>query len=226
MRIWVTRTDGEATAARLRDLGHAPLLAPVLEARDLPGEIGLDGVDALAFTSRNGVQAFARRCGRRDLPVFVVGEGTAQASREAGFTEVRSADGDVTALARLIARERPGAVLHPCAREPARDLSQLLASSGVPASSRSIYETAALPAPEAVTAALEAEPAEIDAVLVHSPRGARRVAELLASHPLAGELVAFCISPAAAAPLEPLNLREVHVAEFPNEASLLKLLEP
>jgi uroporphyrinogen-III synthase len=226
MRIWVTRTDGEATANRLRALGHAPLTAPVLQSRALPGEIDLKGVTALAFTSRNGVRAFAERSTRRDLKVFTVGEGTAGAAREAGFTSIRSADGDVGALVRLISRERPGLVLYPAAADPARDLARLLVLKGVQACSHAVSETIALPLADAVGAALQADPTELDAVLVHSPRGAEQVAALIGASPVAADLEAFCISRAAAAPLKKLNLKAIHVAEFPNEASLLKLLEP
>lgn len=220
----MTRTDGEATANSLRALGHAPLVAPVLQSRALPCEIDLKGVTALAFTSRNGVRAFAERCTRRDLAVFAVGEGTAGAAREAGFKAIRSADGNVEALVRLIARERPGIVLHPSAAEPAQDLARLLVLKGVQACACAIYETIALPLADAVAAALQAEPPELDAVLVHSPRGAEQVAALIGAG--GGDLEAFCISKAAAAPLKPLHLKAIHVAEFPNEASLLKLLEP
>lgn len=226
MRIWVTRTDGEATANRLRALGHAPLVAPVLQSRALPCEIDLKGVTALAFTSRNGVRAFAERCARRDLAVFAVGEGTAGAAREAGFKQVRSAEGNVEALARLIARERPGLVLHPSAAEPAQDLARQLVLKGVQACSCAVYETVALPMADAVSAALLADPAELDAVLIHSPRGAEQVAALVAGRPGTPDLEAFCISKAAAAPLKKLHLKAIHLAEFPNEASLLKLLEP
>lgn len=226
MRIWVTRTDGEATAARLRALGHAPLTAPVLRSRALDGDIDLKGVTALAFTSMNGVRAFAERCTRRDLNVFAVGEGTAGAAREAGFKATRSADGNVEALVRLIVRERPGLVLHPSAADPAQDLARLLVLKGVQACASAVYETITLPLADAVSAALQASPPELDAVLIHSPRGAEQVAALIAASRGAGDLEAFCISKAAAAPLKPLHLKAVHIAEFPNEASLLKLLEP
>jgi uroporphyrinogen-III synthase len=226
MRIWVTRSEGEPTAARLRALGHAPLTAPVLAARALPGEIDLAGVTALAFTSSNGVRAFAGLSARRDLAVYAVGPGTARAAREAGFRQVRSADGDVEALARLIARERPGLVLHPSARAPARDLARMLVLKGVQACGHAVYETAVLPLAGAVSAALQASPPELDAVLVHSPRGAAQVAALLGGRAGLDQLQAFCISKAAAAPLKRLGLKAIHVAEFPNEASLLKLLEP
>ena len=138
---------------------------------------------------------------------------------------IRSADGNVEALAKLIVRERPGLVLHPAAAEPAQDLARQLVLKGVQACSCAVYETVALPMADAVSAALQADPAEIDAVLVHSPRGAEQVAALVGGRAGASGIEAFCISKAAAAPLKKLHLKAIHVAEFPNEASLLKRLE-
>ena len=90
MRIWITRAEPGAsrTAEKLRALGHEPVVAPLLQARPLPGEIGLTGVGALAFTSANGVNAFAERSPERSLPVFAVGDATAAAAHKAGFAEV------------------------------------------------------------------------------------------------------------------------------------------
>lgn len=230
MRIWVTRTqpEAEATAGRLRALGHAPLTAPVLEVRELPGEIDLRRVGALAFTSRNGVAAFAARHADRSLPVFAVGASTEAAARGSGFADVVSGDGDVLALAELIAaRHDParGHILHPSAAEPAQDLAGALRRRGVKARRQPLYETVPLPLAKAVAAALSAEPVEIDAVLAHSPRAARRLAELLEGRADTRGLIALCISPAAAEPLAGLDLQEIRVAQFPNEASLLKLAD-
>lgn len=230
MRVWVTRTqpEAEATAGRLRALGHAPLVAPVLEVGDIPGDIDLRGVGALAFTSRNGVAAFAARCAERGLPVFAVGAATEAAARGHGFAEVRSAEGDVIALAELIAAHHDagrGQVLHPSAAEPAQDLTVELRRRGLKAKRKAVYETTPLPLATAVCAALAAAPVELDAVIVHSPRAARRLVELLDGLEGARQLTALCISRAAALPLAALNLREIRVAQFPNEASLLKLLD-
>src|SRR4051794_1084776 len=105
---------------------------PVLMVRGLPINIDLSGFAALAVTSRNGLAAFARTCSRRDLPVFATGAGTAADAESAGFREVFSADGDVAALAALIAEVRPaGKVLHAAAVELAGDLEGDLARSGV-----------------------------------------------------------------------------------------------
>ena len=230
MRIWVTRTspDAEATAERLRALGHAPLVAPVLGVRPAGGpRPSLEGVGALAFTSRNGVAAFAAICPERDLPVFVVGEATARAARAAGFARVRSADGDVKALADLIVQDRDsfsGLVLHPGAHVPAEDLPGALKIHGVAARAHPVYRTDPAELPLAVTAALAARPLELDGVLVHSARAAECLAALPDLQRAAQLIDAFCISAAAAAPLRPLNLRSVAVAPHPDETALLKLV--
>jgi uroporphyrinogen-III synthase len=230
MRIWVTRTapQAEETAGRLRSLGHSPLVAPVLEVRHVEHPCPeLKGVGALAFTSSNGVAAFSAISETRDLPVFAVGEATAHTAREAGFAQVHSARGDVDALAKLIAHMRRafrGAVLHPGPMEPAGDLVQALAPHGIAARRHAVYATHAVDPPLAVTAALAAEPVELDAVLVHSRRAARRLAELDAVVRAAASLDVFCISSAAAEPLRGLGFRRVVVAPEPDEAALLGLI--
>ena len=222
-RIWVTRTQPEAgtTAERLRAMGHEPVAAPVLVSRRIPraaidpAGIDLADIEALAFTSAAGVRAFADLSPARDLAVFAVGAATAEAARAAGFGAVRTAGGDVQALATAIADARPGRVLNPTARKPAADLVALLAARGAEARSVVVYET--VPAPEA-------PPEAIDAVLVHSARAARIIAGLIGPD-RAPLLTVFAISEAAAAPLRGLPFARVVAAPFPDEASLLDLLQ-
>jgi len=196
-------------------MGWRPLVAPVLIVHAIAADIDLAGVAALAFTSAAGVRAFADAAPRRDLPVFAVGGATAEAARAAGFAHVLASKGDVEALAEVIAAARPSLVLAPTALEPAADLPALLAARGVKARSVVLYETVpARPTPSA----------DIDAVLVHSPRAARIIAELIAPD-MAARLSAFAISEAAASPLRALPFARIVIAPFPDEASLLHLLE-
>ena len=231
MRIWVTRAapEAQATARRLRTRGHAPLVAPVLEVRPLNGpEPDLDDVGAIAFTSRNGVRAFCALSSERSLPVFAVGRATAKAARDLGFGKVHSAEGDTFALATLIAERRTafsGHVLHASPETPAGDLIAALAAHGVPARAHVVYRTAPLGLAAAALSALQADPIELDALTVHSPQAARRLAQFVELEQAAVQLTAYCISPAAAEPLKRLNFHALRAAPFPNEASLLKLIE-
>jgi uroporphyrinogen-III synthase len=220
MRIWITRTlpEADATARRVSARGHTSIVAPVLEARSIAGvRLDLAGVDAIAFTSGHAIAAFAKLTPARDLPVFTVGDATAALARTAGFTDVHSADGNAATLAELIAREQRSGVLvlHPTAREPAADLTALLAQRGVQAMPLTVYET--------LRTLLAAPPADADSVLVHSARAAARVSALIEQ---AGrlDLEAYAISPAAARPLAALGLARLQAAPFPNESALLDLL--
>ena len=222
MRIWITRAqpEAEATAERLRALGHEPVAAPLVEVQPADEALDLDGVGALAFTSRNGLRAFAVLWPDRSIPVFAVGDATARAAAEAGFKDVSSAAGDVVALAALIASRRQGlegVVLHLAPEEPAGDLVQSLRALQIPARSQSVYRT--------VPTDLAVAPTGIDAVLIHSPKAARRLAEIPALHAAAPSQAAICISAAAAQPLEDLGFSEVLIASAPNETALLQRLD-
>ena len=169
---------------------------------------------ALAFTSANGVIAFAQAAGAPALPVFTVGDATAEAARAAGFADVRSAGGAIEDLSRLLVREAPtnGAVLSPGAREPAGDLAALVGEA---------VRVRRLPVYDVVETSAAA-PAGFDAVLIHSPRAARALAER--RPPSLADRVAAAISPAAATPLSDLGFREVRVAAAPTETALLRTL--
>jgi uroporphyrinogen-III synthase len=225
-RIWVTRAQpgADVTAERVRALGHDAIVAPLLAVRVLPDvEIDLRGVVALAFTSANGVRAFAEASGDRGLKVFAVGAATAQAARGAGFKSVLSADGDVEALAEGIGARRGelrGVVLHPGAAEPAGDLAGALEKQGVAARRLILYETAPVDLDPAEAEALSRS----DAVLLHSPRAAQVLAKLLKVTP-APQLRALGLSKAVVAPLSRTRMAGKAFPPFPLEAALLNLID-
>lgn len=225
-RIWITRAQpgADVTAERVRSLGHDAMIAPLLTVRPMPDvTIDLHGVAALAFTSANGVRAFADSCGERGLKVFAVGAATAQAARAAGFKSVLSADGDVEALAEGIAARRGelrGAVLHPGAAEPAGDLSGSLQRHGVEARHLVLYETAPV---EPGTLDLDVMD-RADVVLLHSPRASQVLAKLLKAHP-APQLRALGLSKAVVKPLARTPLAAKAFPPFPLEAALLNLID-
>lgn len=224
MKVWVTRSapGAEATAARLRALGHEPIVAPVLVVSPLDVRLDLSGVDALAFTSANAVRAYAALTPRRDLPVWTVGVSTAQAALRAGFEQVTSSDGDVADLGARLAVDLPrGAVVkHPCALELAGDLASPLAAAGITLRPAPIYQTVVA----AVDAAIRAALTSADVVLLHSPKGARALNQLLAAHPTTVRR-ALCLSAAVEAALDVGKIPTVAFAALPNETALLKLLD-
>ncbi|HWU48680.1 MAG TPA: uroporphyrinogen-III synthase [Asticcacaulis sp.] len=229
-RVWITRTEPGAskTARAVAALGYEPVVAPVLEVRRLKPVFDPHGFDALIFTSRNALDAFCDLCPRRDLPVWCVGEATADAARQRGFQRIISADNDACALAERIVRDAdPGARLfHPTAREPAFAMADALRAKGVTVSEAAIYETVpltpALPQPQTLTHAL-----------IHSPRAAAPAIETLMTG-AAPALIFIAISPAAAEALQcalaaaPQTRKlalAIRISAFPDEASMLQRLD-
>lgn len=225
-KIWITRAQpaADVTADRVRALGHEALVTPLLAVTPLKDvEADLTGVAALAFTSANGVRAFADLSAERNLRVFAVGSATAQAARQAGFRLVLSADGDVDALAEGIAQRRGelrGVVLHPGALEPAGDLAGALQKQGVEARRLILYETA----PVKLSDSMAAQLVQADAALVHSPRAAKVLAGVLKAHP-APKLRVLGLSKAVVQPLSRTPLAARAYPPMPLEAALLNLID-
>jgi uroporphyrinogen-III synthase len=233
VKIWVTRAEPEAqrTAEALALAGHEALVEPLLQIQPVPGAQealvdALAGAGALAFTSIVGVRVFAalRPAGERDLPVFAVGASTARAARLAGFFKVASADGDVADLAALIhAHDPPQPVLHPRALEPSGNLVGDLIARGVAALAEPIYETGSREPAADFLALLDRNPP--DAVMIHSAKAGRMLADLLHARPaLARGLVLSAISHAAAEPLADMAFARRAIALAPNEAAMLAAL--
>lgn len=236
--VLITRPaeDAEPLAARLAALGHETLAEPLLRIVQRPGpEPALDGVQALLFTSANGVRAYAGRTGRRDHPAYAVGGSTAAAARDAGFVRVESAEGDVYALAELVRRRcAPGAgtLLHIAAGTVARDLGGLLAGHGFLLRREALYD--AVPAAVLSDRTMDAlRTGAIGVVLFFSPRTALAFVKLLDAAGCAHHcrtVTALCLSQAVADAARTQDgggevpWREVRVAARPELDSLLELL--
>ncbi|MDP3660669.1 uroporphyrinogen-III synthase [Phenylobacterium sp.] len=225
LRIWITRAQpgAAATAERVATLGHDPVVEPLINLRPIPdARIDLDGVAALAFTSANGVRAFADLSSERSLRVFAVGAATAQAAKVAGFRSVFSSDGDVAALAEGLAarkRELDGVVLHPGATELAGDLVGILAGQGVEARTVALYDSVPVSPPDGRIAELVG----LDVALLHSPSAARVLARFLKDHP-APKMRAVALSKAVLKPLARVRMAAKQSPPFPLEAALLNLI--
>jgi uroporphyrinogen-III synthase len=237
MRVWVTRALPEAqrTAERLIEAGHEPMLSPLLRVHVLPAAAALakalDGSAALAFTSANGVRAFIalRPEADRALPVFAVGAATAAAARAAGFGAVTAGQGDVAALAALIAAQDPpltGPLMHLSALTPAGDLVGDLNAQRLNARAVAVYDTVPCALSAEAEQALDQHPPGLDAVLIYSPKAAAHLVRLLEERPATEALTAICISKAATAPIRGLPFAALLTAKVPTETAMFACLKP
>ena len=243
MRLLVTRPEADAgkLMAELAKSGHEVVLAPLMdiefrEAAELPSSGSGQDWQAILITSANGVRALAARAeasAMKAVPVFTVGRASAEAAQAAGFKIVRSADGDVGALVRLVCAEltpEAGPLLHVAGSVTAGDLQAMLGVKGFEVHRAVLYEASpAKVLPDTAHAALAAR--DIDGVLLYSPRTARLFMSLVKAAGLDGALAgidAFCLSDAVAnelgGGLENDAFRGVHVAVRPEQAALIELV--
>lgn len=168
MRVLVTRPEPAAhrTAERLRNLGHAPVVAPLLVPRAVAWTCPDILPDAIVFTSAMapalGGANLARLTG---LPIFAVGDATADAARAAGFGTIRAARGDATAVFAAAARAGHRRLL----QLAGADRSPAVIAAGVEVDVVTVYEAALAPA---------LPPFEADIVLLYSTRTAAHFAVL------------------------------------------------
>jgi len=201
-KLIITRPmeDAAPLAAALASMGVETMSAPLMSIEIKPGpQPDLSGVQALLFTSANGVRAFAARSSARDIPVYAVGNATARISKDLNFSHVISANGDVDDLAALVCNAcspADGELFHACASVVAGDLSGALAARGFRVARHVLYEAKAAAAlPGDMIRAIRDRNAH--GVIVYSPRTAHILDALLEDADLseaASEMKLFALS--------------------------------
>lgn len=237
MRLIVTRPaeDAERQAAQVRALGHEALIRPLMEVYfEHLTPLQLDGVQALIATSRNALRGLSRNGAfeeAKGLPLYCVGDSTADYARELGFAEVFSGEGTARDLVPLLVHRldpQAGSLLYLTGHVLAFDLETPLKSVGFLIPRVILYETRESGA--ASTRHFAETLAEgIDGVILMSPRTSTIFAGLIKKINLereAGAIMCYCYSDAIAEPLRDINGLTVEVSSRPTEADLMELIGP
>ncbi|MCW5699543.1 MAG: uroporphyrinogen-III synthase [Rhodospirillales bacterium] len=229
MRLMITRPeeDAHSLAIALANLGVESIMEPLLAIEFIDGpSLPLDDVQALLFTSANGVRAFVRWKRDRAIRCFAVGAATAGAALGAGFAAVEVADGDVNALVELVrSRLSPsgGTLLHIAGSAVAGDLGGMLAAAGF--SYRRVVLYRAIRAKVFSIAGQQAlRSGMVDGVVLYSPRTARTFVGLVREADLEGacrKMTAYCLSQAVADEVPPLAWERVVVGDRPDQQAML-----
>lgn len=240
MRVLLTRPrqDAEETARLLARQNIETVIAPLIEISEIAGtapdlEKALEGVQAVLVTSANGVRAltsaYARVGAQRNIPVFAVGNASAEAAVRCGFSDVTSADGNVAALAALVQDSldpAAGALLHVTGSAVAGDLAGDLERHGFEVHRAQLYRSQAVDAlPEEARRALNE--GVVDAVLFYSPRTAAHFARLVDAAGLelkCRQIIAGCLSRAVADAAAALPFADIRIAETPDQNALITVL--
>ena len=235
MNLLVTRPilDAERTASRLRAMGHIVVVRPLLRVEFLPLIIEVDPA-AIVVTSRNAVRAIGtwkEVAAWWDRPLFAVGAATASAAVAAGFKDVRAAEGDGAALARLVSGSPDpagGSVLYPAAEDRSLVMEEMLRAEGFDIEIAVAYRmTAAEGLGSDVVEALRS--GALAGILLYSKRSAATFLSLVDKSGLTGalqQLRIFALSPTIASIFAGRAVGRIDVAAAPREDALLSLIPP
>ena len=226
MRVLLTRPQAasEDFAARL-PAGIKTLISPVLQIQHRSEKPDLTGIDALAFTSRNGVEAFAATRPPTNIRAFCVGDATAELARGAGLDAI-SAQGDVEALLALITKQKPSNLLHIRGAHSRGDLTARLTQAGLNARDHVLYDQLQMPLNAEARALLFGPDTVI--MPLFSPRSAALVAQQLSGSsrgPMTGRHIALCLSQNVASACGEGIFGSIEICAAPNAASMVAHLE-
>jgi uroporphyrinogen-III synthase len=230
-RVILTRAseDAAATAKRLAALGYTPLFAAALSIK-WTGAPPPDGAfDALIATSAAAftVLSSERYAHLAAVPLYVVGERTAEAATRIGFGKPRAIASGAAILAAQICDKlsQNSRVLYLAGRDRMGSIEETLTAAGHRVALCEIYEAPARDAwsPEEASAF-----AEGDVALYYSRRSAE-IAVALAQRANLDEklrtILHLCISESAAEPLHGAQAQNIVVAAQATEAGLFEALK-
>ena len=234
MRVLVTRPmpDGERTAATLRGRGYDVLVAPLMQVKPIAADLSGDW-SAVIISSANAIRALDARqiASLAKLSLFAVGQRSADAARDAGFRDVRSANGDAGDLIRLVAGsdvDQAATYLYLAGEDRAADMEGELAKRGIKTRTLIVYKNITLDYPPELAEALRNR--KIDVALHFSRRSAENYmngAKAAGLEQMAWAPQHFCLSAQVAEPLRAAGVvGQITVAQEPNEAALLALFPP
>ena len=232
-RVLITRpqAEAEALAAELTSRGHEAVIAPMLVIRSAGIQLrDAARYQAAAVTSGNGVDGLASATARRALPVFAVGEATAERALALGFDPVTSAQGTGGALVDLIRttlHPANGPILWASGDEVRVDLTTELGNRGFAVERVIVYRTE--PVDRLSDAGLHAlMDRSLGGVLFFSPRTAERFVRLVLEAGLDGQvttMAAHCLSPPIADTVGALPWATIRTAARPTREDLLATLD-
>jgi uroporphyrinogen-III synthase len=239
MAILVTRPqpDNAATVAVLRAKGFAVLPAPMLRFEPVAFQDDSDArYGAVIVTSANALRAAEGQSAMnrlKQLPVFTVGERTAETAREIGFSNVISADGDATALRDLMVAsvrakklKKTDTLLYLTGADLARDLAGELGERGFNVVTQTTYRMVPIVSlPRDVCDAFASS--GVEAVLHYSRRSARAFLDAARAGGVEISALAIpqcCLSEAIASIVRDAGATQVMVARAPDEKALFEAL--
>ncbi len=217
--------DSERCAKDLKALGWDSFVEPMLSIETLRTEWpDADDFSGLVVTSAHALYNAPRRWLPMRVPVFAVGEHTAECARQCGFEDVRTAEGTASALqdmVRLCGLPPGSKLLHVC--------GTVSATPDVPGISIARLPVYAAHAATAFSAQMHdlLDKRAFDAAFFYSPRTAAVFAGLVEQYGRTGcfhTTKALCLSEPVVQSVCHLPWQDVRQAARPRHTAMLDLL--
>lgn len=243
MRVVVTRpeTSGLKTADLLRARGHDPVLlpltTPVHDTKAAQSALG-KAPAYLAVTSAEAIRvlvnADADFSASLRKPIFVVGQASAMAARDAGFQTIITGESDGAALAQLIAEKnrndasQQGTICYLAGSPRDAGFEQTLNALNVPFETAEVYQMRQIAWQSAQLRERLTQP-PTDAVLFYSSEAVRIFFMLLEDEGLLAPLrnsSMICISAKVLSHIPEAFRSCAYASAEPNESQMFDLLEP
>ncbi|GHA23588.1 hypothetical protein GCM10007989_18840 [Devosia pacifica] len=223
--------DARATASHLDALGIDALICPMLNCVTLNDAAIPDpkAYAGLALTSANGLRSLAEIADLSEfthLPLYAVGNASAEEAASLGFINIHNAGGALAELAETIVHNAPGGrILHPAGVHRSGDLARSVAEHGVSVDTIAIYDMQ--PTQQLPTQILDQfESGSVAAILFYSQRTAATFIGCLGDrleprHRAAIEVL--CLSEKVAEPLLNAHFTRISLADRPDEDAMMAL---
>ena len=235
MRLLLTRPvqEAQASAARLRQLGHKAVVCPVTAIVVLEPALPNRTIDGILATSAKAFCAAVAKAALTrwpEAPGFFVGSKTHHSARTAGFAVGRPAHVaiDAATLVHNLRLPAPASFVYLAGRDRKPDLEGALQAEGHRVAVVETYFAQAVAALDTESlAALQA--GAIDGVLHYSRRSAEIFLRLARQERLDRTVRAmrhFCLSVDVAGVLRDFGAKRVEISATPDEDGLLALVPP
>jgi len=235
--VIITRPEpaASATAEKLRKSGFDVIVSPVLEIVDTGAAQPPGNFAGLIITSANALDIAQRREGIEkllDLPVFVVGDATAQKARVLGFKNVISASGDAEKLAVVILDHFASSalaginLLYACGADITPGLVATLKKNGLKVTSWVLYQAVLVKQLTKETSNI-LQAGQTASVVLYSARTARQFGKLASSfisEYALDNITFYAISEKVKAALPDAWQARCFCAPHPDENSLFTLI--
>lgn len=209
--------------------GIDTIIAPLFELEYLHPEIPSRQYQAVIFTSRHSARNFVENYPIPAIPAFCVGNETAAVLKDAGFSQIHSANGDMIDLYALICAtvtDKTAPLLRLHADLDDDPLYDRLVQDHYDVTRLAFYVTHPVTdMPEQAILAIENN--EIDGICFYSPNAARHFTQLIMEAELSEAcrpLTAWCISENTRVALDLVPFGHISVSDHPSHQAMVRAM--